>query len=72
MRPTAIGFEAGRSHQSATREAFMGNVADGIAVKILIGVATAAVWFVLSRAANAEPGFAGPFAAGHAIAQISH
>jgi hypothetical protein len=32
----------------------MGKVADSIAVKILIGVATAAVWFVLSRAANAD------------------
>ncbi len=49
----------------------MGNVADSIAVKILIGIATAAVWFVLSRAANAEPGFAGTFAASHAIEQIS-
>jgi hypothetical protein len=26
-----------------------------IAIKILIGVATAAVWFVLSRAASAAP-----------------
>jgi hypothetical protein len=50
----------------------MGSVADSIAVKILIGVATAAVWFVLSRAANAEAGFAGPFAAGQPIEQISH
>jgi hypothetical protein len=49
----------------------MGSVADSIAVKILIGVATAAVWFMLSRAANAEPGFAGTFAAEHAIAPAS-
>ncbi|HUC48983.1 MAG TPA: hypothetical protein VMA30_06305 [Xanthobacteraceae bacterium] len=47
----------------------MGSVADSIAVKILIGVATAAVWFMLSRAANAEPGFAWAFAVEHAIAQ---
>jgi hypothetical protein len=40
----------------------MGNMADSIAVKILIGVATAAVWFLLSRAASAEPGFAGTLA----------
>jgi hypothetical protein len=46
----------------------MGSVADSIAVKILIGVATAAVWFMLSRAANAAPGFAGTFAADHAQA----
>jgi len=37
----------------------MGNMADSIAVKILIGVATAAVWFLLSRAASAEQAFAG-------------
>jgi hypothetical protein len=47
----------------------MGSVADSIAVKILIGVATAAVWFMLSRAANAQSGFVGTFAAEHAIAQ---
>jgi hypothetical protein len=31
----------------------MGSVLGNIAVKILIGVATAAVWFALSRAASA-------------------
>jgi hypothetical protein len=40
----------------------MDNMADSIAVKILIGVATAAVWFMLSRAASAEQPFADPFA----------
>lgn len=48
----------------------MGSVADSIAVKILIGVATAAVWFMLSRAANAEQGSAGAFAANHAMQRM--
>jgi hypothetical protein len=47
----------------------MGNVADSIAVKILLGVATAAVWFMLSRVANAEPAHAGMFVTQHAVAQ---
>ncbi len=41
----------------------MGSIADSIVVKILLGVATAAVWFVLSRAASADQQFAGSFAA---------
>lgn len=41
----------------------MGSIADSIVVKILLGVATAAVWFVLSRAASADQRFAGAFAA---------
>ena len=46
----------------AAREAFMGSIADSIVVKILLGVATAAVWFALSRAASADQQFAGAFA----------
>jgi hypothetical protein len=47
----------------------MGSAADSIAVKILLGVATAAVWFMLSRVANAEPAYAGPSLAEHAVTQ---
>jgi hypothetical protein len=36
----------------------MGSIADSIVVKILLGVATAAVWFVLTRAASADQQFA--------------
>jgi hypothetical protein len=49
----------------------MGSTADSIVIKILIGVATAAVWFVLSRAASADQQFAGALAAHHGIAQVS-
>jgi hypothetical protein len=66
---TAHGIIGGGTNdEAAAREAFMGNVADNIAIKILIGVATAAVWFVLSRAANAgeEPA---PRSASYAYAQ---
>jgi hypothetical protein len=48
----------------------MGSIADSIVVKILLGVATAAVWFVLSRAASADQQFAGTFAAERAVAQM--
>ena len=48
----------------------MGSIADSIVIKILLGVATAAVWFVLSRAASADQQFAGPFAAEPAVAQM--
>jgi hypothetical protein len=48
----------------------MGSTADSIVIKILIGVATAAVWFVLSRAASADQQFAGAFAAEHTVAQV--
>jgi len=41
----------------------MGSIADSIVVKILIGVATAAVWFALSRAASAHHGLQAPEAA---------
>jgi hypothetical protein len=47
----------------------MGNVADSIAVKILLGVATAAVWFALSRAASAQEAPGGPSTAEHACRQ---
>jgi len=47
----------------------MGNVADSIAIKILLGIATAAVWFVLSRAANAGEGPA-PQAASYPFVQL--
>jgi hypothetical protein len=47
----------------------MGNIADSIAVKILLGVATAAVWFALSRAASAHEGFAGSHIAERACQQ---
>jgi hypothetical protein len=47
----------------------MGSAADSIAVKILLGVATAAVWFMLSRVANAEPAHAGSSLAEHAVTQ---
>ena len=40
----------------------MGSIADSIVVKNLLGVATAAVWFALSRAASADQQFAGAFA----------
>ena len=46
----------------------MGSIADSIVVKILLGVATAAVWFVLSRAASADQQFAGTFAAERMVA----
>ena len=44
----------------------MGSIADSIVVKILLGVATAAVWFVLTRAASADQQFAG---SGRIVAQ---
>jgi len=46
----------------------MGSIADSIVVKILLGVATAAVWFALSRAASADQ-FSGTFAAERTVAQ---
>jgi hypothetical protein len=49
----------------------MGSIADSIVIKILLGVATAAVWFALSRAASADQQFAGRFAAAPATAQAS-
>jgi hypothetical protein len=49
----------------------MGSIADSIVVKILLGVATAAVWFVLSRAANADQQFVGAFAAEQTVTQAS-
>jgi hypothetical protein len=49
----------------------MGSIADSIVVKILLGVATAAVWFALSRAASADPQFAGKFAAERAAMPAS-
>jgi hypothetical protein len=47
----------------------MGSIADSLVVKILLGVATAAVWFVLSRAASADTQFAGTFAVERMVAQ---
>lgn len=49
----------------------MGSTADSIVIKILLGVATAAVWFALSRAASADQQFAGAFAAEQAVTQLS-
>jgi hypothetical protein len=49
----------------------MGSTADSIVVKILIGVATAAVWFMLSRAASANQQYAGAFASERTVAQAS-
>jgi hypothetical protein len=60
---------AGRSDQAAARQVFMGDVADSIAVKILLGVATAAVWFALSSAPSAQEAPGGPSAAEHACQQ---
>jgi hypothetical protein len=50
--PRAIdpGTERLGRYQEATQEVLMGNIAG----KILIGVATAALWFALSHAASAE------------------
>ena len=62
---------ANQAVPTAAREAFMGSTADSIVIKILIGVATAAVWFVLSRAASADQQFVGAFAAQHTVAQAS-
>jgi hypothetical protein len=47
----------------------MGTIADSIVVKILLGVATAAVWFVLTRAASADQQLAGSFATERTVAQ---
>jgi hypothetical protein len=47
----------------------MGTIADSIVVKILLGVATAAVWFVLTRAASADQQFAGSFATERTVAR---
>jgi hypothetical protein len=49
----------------------MGSISDSIVVKILLGVATAAVWFALSRAASADQQFVGAFAAEHAVASAA-
>ena len=61
---------AAKAAPAAAPEAFMGSIADSIVIKILLGVATAAVWFVLSRAASAEQQFAGTFAAERGVAQM--
>jgi hypothetical protein len=61
-RQSAQLISVGQSDQAAAGEVFMGNVADSIAVKILLGVATAAVWFALSHAASAYEVSGGPSA----------
>jgi hypothetical protein len=63
--------EAAAKRPPAAREAFMGSIADSIVVKILLGVATAAVWFALSRAASADQQFGAKFAHEPAVAQTS-